>query len=129
MSTGGGEGQSRGFSLVEVIVALVILSIGLLGVGGLIGTVATQTRTSAWRSDQSLVAQEVIARTRQADYADVSSMVDTLSMGGLDWQVTVTVTEVRSRLKEVDVEVEGRGSVDARTFTSRVHRDRPLPGS
>lgn len=129
MSTRGGQGQSRGFSLVEVIVALVILSIGLLGVGGLIGTVATQTRTSAWRSDQSLVAQEVIARTRQADYADVSSMVDTLSMGGLDWQVTVTVTEVRSRLKEVDVEVEGRGSVDARTFTSRVHRDRPLPGS
>lgn len=118
-----------GFSLIEVLIALLVLTIGMLAVAGLAGTVAQQTREGAWRSEQTLVAQQVVTEVVQEGYADATSYQDTLPMGGHEWPVTVTVTTVATDLKEVEVEVEGRGGMDARTYTTRLHRRIPLPAA
>lgn len=118
-----------GFSLVEVLIALLVLTIGMLAVAGLASTVAQQTREGSWRSDQTLVAQQVVMEVVQDGYASASSYQDTLPMGGHEWPVQVTVTTVATDLKEVEVEVEGRGGMDARTYTTRLHRRVPLPAS
>lgn len=56
--------MSRGFSLIEVLVALVVLSVGLLGAGGLlVGGLRDQTRALRHGAAVTLVA-DMAARIR-----------------------------------------------------------------
>lgn len=111
-----------GFGLVETLVALVVLTAGLLGVAGLTTTVAEQTRRSSWETEQALVAQQVMDSIRQAGYAAASDGTDTLSISGRQWAASWTVTKPVRSLKKVDVEVQARGDLGARTFAARLHR-------
>jgi len=57
-------GRERGFSLVEVLVALLILSVGLLGIAGM-QTLSVQMNVSARQSSQATyLAYEIIDRMR-----------------------------------------------------------------
>lgn len=132
---GGGSGvdgapgrRQAGFGLVEVLVALVVLSAGMLGVAGLTGTAAEQTWRSAWETEQALVAQQLVDSIRQAGFGEAVDGADTLEIAGRRWAAAWTVTRPATALKRVDVALEGRRGLDARTFTTRLHR--PLsPGS
>lgn len=57
-------GRDRGFSLIEVLVALLILSVGLLGIAGM-QTLSVQMNVSARQSSQATyLAYEIIDRMR-----------------------------------------------------------------
>ena len=56
--------RSRGFTLVEVLVALVVLSIGLLGVAALQLTSLRSNHSSAMRSQATFLAYDIIDRMR-----------------------------------------------------------------
>lgn len=56
--------KSRGFTLVEVLVALVVLSIGLLGVAALQLTSLRSNHGSAMRSQATFLAYDIIDRMR-----------------------------------------------------------------
>jgi type IV pilus assembly protein PilV len=53
-----------GFSLVEVLVALVILSFALLGSAGLTATSLKNTGTSYYRSQATVLADDILDRMR-----------------------------------------------------------------
>lgn len=56
--------QSRGFTLVEMLIALIVLSIGLLGVAALQISSLRSNGSAASRSQATLLAYEIVDRMR-----------------------------------------------------------------
>ena len=56
--------RARGFSLIEVLVSLLILSLGLLGVAGLQTTSLRSNQTAYFRSQATAAASDIIDRMR-----------------------------------------------------------------
>jgi type IV pilus assembly protein PilV len=56
--------RSSGFSLVEVLVSIVILSFALLGTAGLMASSLSNTNTSYYRSQATILADDIIDRMR-----------------------------------------------------------------
>jgi type IV pilus assembly protein PilV len=56
--------NSRGFSLVEVLVSIVVLSIALLGTAGLTAASLKNTNTSYYRSQATVLADDILDRMR-----------------------------------------------------------------
>ena len=68
----GARNASRGFMLLEVLVALVIFSIGVLGIIGLQAAMTKAQTGSKFRADASFLAQRLIA-SMWSDRAGLSS--------------------------------------------------------
>ncbi|MFQ5890056.1 MAG: hypothetical protein ACE5JR_08380 [Gemmatimonadota bacterium] len=120
--------DEAGFGLVEAMIALIMLAIGLMAITGLAMTVASQTRLAAWQTDQALAGQEALERIHRGGYAAAVSGVDTITLGGNTYFVTLTVTNPSARVKQVDAVVPGVGTLQARSFSTRLYQPRPLPG-
>ena len=56
--------RSRGFTLVEALIALLVLSIGLLGVAGLQLAALRQNNSASQRSQATFLAYDIIDRMR-----------------------------------------------------------------
>lgn len=56
--------QQKGFTLLEVLVAIVVLSIGLLGLAGLMATSMRNTHSAYQRTQAAWLAYDVIDRMR-----------------------------------------------------------------
>ena len=71
------RGFSRGFTMVETLVALVCLSIGLLGVAALQVTGLQSNLSSSWRSQATYLAYDIIDRMRANRNARATYVVGT----------------------------------------------------
>jgi prepilin-type N-terminal cleavage/methylation domain-containing protein len=60
-----------GFSLVEVIMAMLILTVGILAMGTSIGYVLSQLRAAELRTERSVAVRDVAERLRATPWADV----------------------------------------------------------
>lgn len=56
--------QARGFTLIEVMVAVLVLSIGLLGVAGLQLSALRANQSAGWRTQATYLAYDIIERMR-----------------------------------------------------------------
>ncbi len=56
--------RTAGFSLVEVLVSIVILSVALLGTAGLTAASLKSTNTSYYRSQATFLADDILDRMR-----------------------------------------------------------------
>lgn len=56
--------RERGFTLVEVLIAVVVLSLGMLGLVGLQMTATRSNQSAYHRSQAALLAQDVLERIR-----------------------------------------------------------------
>lgn len=119
--------EEDGFGLVETMIAFTILVIGLLAVSGLTLASAAQARIADRRSDVATAGQIVVETLQLQGFDSAVNRVDTVSVGGNDYPVTLTVTNVSARVREVQAVVDGTGPVAPRTFTARVYRPRSLP--
>ena len=83
-----GEG---GFSLIEVMVGLVLMTIGVLGMAAFTVTVTQANRAASnWtRADQ--VLHEKIEEFQTSRYPTISAGVDTTLVGGIEFVRTWTV--------------------------------------
>jgi prepilin-type N-terminal cleavage/methylation domain-containing protein len=95
----------RGMSLIELMVAIVILGIGLLGMAGLSLNVNTQFRTAARQADAALVVQSRI------------DSLSTVSCQGLAPSGPVTGTTITRGVTENWRIVDGN---DIKTITDSV---------
>lgn len=120
------SGES-GFGLVETLIALTILVIGLVAVSGLSLASADQARIANWRSQQAAAAQMVLEDVQSGGWGSAASGVDTVSVSGHEYPVTIDVTDFSSRVKQVTIAVAGVGDVDAVVYRTRLYKPRPLP--
>lgn len=66
------QGTEKGFSLLELLVAMTILAVGLLGVAGLQATAINGNLHGNTISQATVLAQDVIERIHATDYDDVN---------------------------------------------------------
>ena len=119
--------DKSGVGLIEVMVALILLTVGILAVAGIGLQVAAQNRWSHWQTDETLAAQEVLERLQRAGYAAATSGTDTVTIGQNTYRITRAVTQVANRVRQVQVTVASASGGRTRTFTSRLYAPRQLP--
>ena len=108
---------SAGFSLVELIVAMMVLSIGVLGLAATTAAFALQVTLGDVKTERAAALQSVVEGLRAADYASVGSGSETVGRYGVTW----SVTDSTGRSKSVRVITDGPGlSQDSGTAVRRL---------
>lgn len=117
----------RGFTLIEVVAALVIFSLGVLMVLDLTGALARQMRYAATTSELVVRAQEQIDSLEALafDSLTVGSRLDSLTVQGVGYGQTVSVSAVTGLLYQLDVALApitpGEGPSYSATSYSAAH--------
>ncbi len=95
----------RGFTLIEVIAALVIFSVGVLMVLDLTGALSRKMRYAATTSELVVRAQERLDSLESLafDSLTVGTTLDTLTVEGIGYGETVSVSVVTGLLRQLDV--------------------------
>jgi prepilin-type N-terminal cleavage/methylation domain-containing protein len=122
-----GSGPRRGFTLIEVVGALVIFSVGVIMVLQLTGALSRQMEYAAKSSELVVRAQERLDSLEALpfDSITVGTRQDTLTVRGVRFVRQAVVTSVTALLRRIDVTVTpltaGQGpSVSATSYaTSR----------
>jgi prepilin-type N-terminal cleavage/methylation domain-containing protein len=97
-----------GFTLVEVVVALIILTVGVLGLAATTMYVVRQTTLSELTTERSAALQSVIEELRATPYEELSSGSDELGNFKVEWTVTQG-----QRTKLVNIVTVGPGLTSA----------------
>lgn len=118
-----------GFGLVEAMVAILVMSVGLLAVAGITLAVAQQSRASLYTTEQTMVGQEVLEFHLDQGYAGLTpgTTDTTVQVDGRAYDVQVVVADVGSRARRVELTVAGLENTGVATLTSLVHQPRPVP--
>jgi prepilin-type N-terminal cleavage/methylation domain-containing protein len=95
----------RGFTLIEVVAALVIFSLGVLMVIRLTTTLERQMRYSATDSELVVRAEESLDSLDALDFDSVTAGTTTvgLTVQGTSYHRTVAITSVTGVLYRIDV--------------------------
>lgn len=109
-----GGARRRGFTLIEVVAALVIFSVGVLMVVRLSTASTTQMRYAGVSSALALRAAERLDSLEAEPFASLSpgTVADTFVVSGLSYGRVVTVTRLTPLLARLDVSlapVQGQG--------------------
>jgi prepilin-type N-terminal cleavage/methylation domain-containing protein len=102
-----GSGPRRGFTLIEVIGALLIFSVGVIMVLQLTGALSRQMEYAAKSSELVVRAQERLDSLEALpfDSITVGTRQDTLTVRGIRFIRRFTVTSVTALLRRIDVTV------------------------
>ncbi|MDT8342606.1 MAG: prepilin-type N-terminal cleavage/methylation domain-containing protein [Longimicrobiales bacterium] len=123
------SGPRAGFTLVEVMVALVILAVGILGLAATTMYAVRQTTFGEITTERSAALQSVLERLRAMEFDSVRSGTDSVGTFQVNWRVVEA-----SRTKIVEVVTLGPGLASAPgappslapsvadTFVYRIHR-------
>lgn len=99
------EDERGGFTLVELMVALVILTAGLLGLAASTGWVVRQTTFAGAVTDRMAARQSGIEAVRATPIDQVTDGNRTVGRYAVTW----TVTETTDDSKTIEVVTEGPG--------------------
>lgn len=98
--------SEEGFSLVEIIVGIVLMSIGILAMAALAVAVAEANRDATNRTRADQLLHEKVEGFRSISYSAIVDGEDTVDMGGTEivrsW--TVTDDEPMDDIKRIDLE-------------------------
>jgi general secretion pathway protein I len=119
--------RQRGFTLLEVLVALAILAIAL---GALLKTGASNTANAVYLRDKTIahfVAMNQVTEIQlDTGWAGVGTRRGKAEMAGREWQWTARVSETfDENVRRVDVEVRAEDERDAPLDTVTAFLPRP----
>lgn len=115
--------RQHGFSLVEVLVTMLVVSIGLLGIAGLIVTSMKNNHSAQSRSQASVLANDIIDRMRaNRSVAELAPSPYALALGAAaDPTAGVAGADLAEWLAAVEAGVpSGQGAVSFDAATSNV---------
>jgi prepilin-type N-terminal cleavage/methylation domain-containing protein len=98
--------NQRGFSLIEVMVAIVLLAIVLLGLAPITLSMARQTRLSTTITQRTAVLSGEVDRLTAVDFSAlpaVGTACTTFSSAGFPHTKCITVSDVNAKTKQVVV--------------------------
>lgn len=97
--------HAAGFTLIEVIGALMIFSVGVLMVIQVSGALGVQMRYAGVRSEIAVLANERLDSLESAPLDSISAGTtrDTLIVQGLSYERLVVITSVTAVLAKIDV--------------------------
>ena len=97
-----------GFTLIEVVISLVILTVGLLAVASLSMTTIWQTHRADDLTNSALAAQKVLddVSVLPFDSVVVGAYVDTIEFGLADYIVNWTVEDMTDSLSDGSGEIK-----------------------
>jgi len=100
--------DGEGFTLIETIIALVILSVGILAVATLSSTSIWQVRRGQDLTNATLAAQQVMEAIEGTPYDSVfvGSYGDTITMGGIPYTVAWKIIDSTDSLGARGAEVK-----------------------
>jgi type IV pilus assembly protein PilV len=115
--------NNKGFTLIEVLVAMVILSVGLLGTAALITGIISGNKVSNRATTATTLAQDKMEDIKRLGYSNtVSETRASLSSpyNNYEREVTVVDDSPAAKMKTVTVEVywESSKSVSLKTILS-----------
>ena len=116
----------NGFSLVEVVIALTIMSVVLLALGGLMFQVAQHTRTSAATTYRTAAAQKITAHIQTLPWNNIdgASGCTADSSGLMAYNRCISVTTTSANTKAVTVVISPTGLFTALPDTLLVVRSK-----
>ena len=90
--------KNGGFSLVEVIIAMMVLSFGMLAMAASTGYVASQMRSSVWDTQRNLAKQQVTEQLRATSWTNLATQASPQTVGrySVRWNVTAINNATRS---------------------------------
>ncbi|WP_248281898.1 type IV pilus modification protein PilV [Parazoarcus communis] len=115
--------RSRGFSLLEVLIAIVVLSIGLLGLAGMMASTMRNNHSAYHRTQATWLAYDVIDRVRvNRQVALAPNNNYNVAIGAATASTGIAATDIndwKTRLAEALPEGDGSVAVNAgnRTVT------------
>lgn len=99
-----GASSQRGFTLIEVLISILILSVGLLGAAAMQLQSLKFTQGSQWRSQANFLAYDIVERIR-ANRTNVGSYALALSDGppggGLDTIAKIDLSDWLGQLSSI----------------------------
>lgn len=96
--------QAGGFTIVEIVVALILLTVGVLGLAGTTIWVVRQTTLGEVTTERTVALQSVIERLRALPYDSVADGSTTEGQFDVAWTVTS-----ESRSKAIQLITTGPG--------------------
>jgi len=117
--------SAGGFTLIEVIGALVVFSMGVLAVISLTGTLSQTMENAALRSELAVAGQERLDSLELVDYTNftVGTTTSSASIRGETYTWTITVSDSTALVRHVAVTAvpsSGSGpSFSGATFVDR----------
>lgn len=98
------QNSPRGFTLLEVLIAIVVLSIALLGMASLTGSIISYNQFADNVTTATTLAQDKMEELKNTGYSSITSSSDTDSIYTRTW--TVTNDTPATNMKTVEVKVE-----------------------
>jgi prepilin-type N-terminal cleavage/methylation domain-containing protein len=122
-----GGGRS-GFSMIEVIIAMVILAVGVLGLAGTTAYIVRQVTLADLMTERSAAFQTIVDRIQSLPFDNVTSGSDSVGIFAVTWDAVldgpqnkiVTIVTTGPGLGGTTVPTNDPQVVD--TFTFRVLR-------
>jgi Tfp pilus assembly protein PilV len=117
-------GRTLGFTLIEVIGALVIFSLGVLMVIQLTSALGRQMQYSAKASELVVRTEERLDSLESLDFDSISSgtTVDTLTVDGTAYGRTVAISLVTGILYQIDVSLAPLRSGAGPSYSATTYR-------
>ena len=77
-----------GFTMVEVIIAIIILTLGVMGMAGTTMLVVRQVTLARVMTERSVALQSVVERVQAMNYDNVATGSDSLGVFRMTWSST-----------------------------------------
>jgi Tfp pilus assembly protein PilV len=82
------EGRTAGFSIVELVIAVIILAVGVLGLAGTTALVVRQVTLADVNTERSAALQTVIERIRATNTNTITPGSQTIGSYAVSWTIT-----------------------------------------